>query len=182
MISHQKKPKLISSKSLFKNPFVEIKRDIIAMDARKWDQVYFTKPNKNGAAIIPLDDTGVYLVNQYRHPSQKFYWQIPMGMLDIGHTPLQTARKELLEEMGFTAEEFTQIGSFFAEPGMSNQETFLFVAKGLEKHERQLEYTEIGMEVRHFTFEVLEQMVRQNEIQCGFTLAALFLLKNNYKG
>lgn len=176
----QKVPKLISSKSVFKNKFQEIKVDTIELDGYKWEQVYFVKPNKNGVGILPVDETGIYLVNQYRHASKAFFWQIPMGMIDISSTELETAKKELLEETGLTAKEFVKIGSIFAEPGMSNQEEFIYVAKGLSQKQQNLEKSEINLKVKHFTFKEINEMVKNGEIKCGFTLSSLYLLQNNY--
>lgn len=177
----QKIPKLVTSKTLFKNDFQEVKLDIIALDGKQWEQVYFIKPNKDGVGILPADETGIYLVNQYRHANRSFMWQIPLGMINKGDTALETARKELLEEAGISAKELIQIGSLIAEPGMSNQEEFIFLATGLEMRQQHPEDSEVGMQVKHFTFDEIEKMVREGEIKCGFTLSALYLLKNNYK-
>lgn len=174
----QKIPRVISSKSLHKNKFQEIKLDILELDGHQWEQVYFVKPNKNGVGILAIDETGIYLVKQYRHATGMFLWQIPMGMIDLNSTELETAKKELSEEAGLSAKEFIKIGSIIAEPGMSNQEEFIYIAKNLEKHSQHLEDPEIGMEVKHFTFKEISDMVKNGEIKCGFTLSALELLSN----
>ncbi len=177
----QKIPKLISSTSAYKNSFQEIRVDVLGIDGKKWEQVYFVKPNKNGVGVLPVDERGIYLVNQYRHASSAFLWQIPMGMMEKGSSELQTAKAELLEEAGLEAREFIKIGSLFPEPGMSNQEEFIFVAKGLTSIGQQPEDTEIGIQVKHFTFEEIEQMIKTGEIKCGFTLSALYLFRNNHE-
>jgi len=150
------------------------------LNGHQWDISYFIKPNKNGVGVLPIDETGIYLVYQYRHASEKFFWQIPMGMVNPGSTELETAHHELLEEAGLRAKKFVKIGSIFAEPGMSNQEEFMFVATDLEKVGQQLEDTEIGMQVKHFTWDEIKEMIKNGEIQCGFTLSALQLYQNNY--
>ncbi len=175
-----KVPKVISSKSVYNNKFQEIKVDVLELDGYKWEQVYFIKPNKDGVGVLPVDESGIYLVNQYRHASQAFLWQLPTGMMDPGSTEIDTAKHELLEEAGLTAKEFVKIGSIFAEPGMSNQEEFIYLAKGLEKREQHLDETEQGMKVKHFSFDEIEKMIKSGEIKCGFTLSALMLYRNNY--
>lgn len=176
----QKIPKLINSKSIYKNEYQEIKVDKVEVENHRFEYVYFVKPNKNGVSILPIDKTGIYLVNQYRYACQEFLWQAPSGMVDKGSTIEETARKELSEEAGLTAEKFTLIGSVFAEPGMSNEEEFIYAATGLKKSAQHLEETELGMEVKHFTFAEIKKMVKNGKIKCGFTLSALELFQNNY--
>lgn len=159
---------------------MEIKVDTLSLNNNEWEYAYFIKPNKNGAGVLPIDETGVYLVNQYRYPSHDFFWQIPMGMVDEGSTELETAKKELLEETGISAKKLTFIGSFVAEPGMSNQETFVYAGEELSFGEKHEEANEIGMRLKHFTFVEIEQYIAKGRIKCGFTLSALLLLKNNY--
>lgn len=176
----QKIPKIVGSRSIHKSSFVEVKIDVLELNGHRWEQVYFIKPNKNGVGILPIDETGIYLVNQYRHASQSFLWQIPMGMINKGSYELETAQEELAEETGLMAEEFIKIGSLIAEPGMSNQEEFIYVAKGLKHSRQNLGITELGMQVKHFSFDEIERMVQNGEIKCGFTLSALYLFNNNF--
>lgn len=176
----QKPPKTINSKTIHKNNFVEVKVDIVEANGKRWDQTYFTKPNKNGVGILPIDDKGIYLVNQYRHASKAFLWQIPMGMIDIGATPLETAKNELLEEMGLVANKLIKIGALIAEPGMSNQKTFVYIGENLIFKKQQPELYEVGMQVKHFTYEEIKKMIKDEKLVCGFTLSSLYLFHNNY--
>ncbi len=173
-------PNVISTRSVYKNEFLEIKVDTLSLDDNQWEYAYFIKPNKNAAGVVAMDETGIYLVNQYRHPSHDYFWQIPMGMVDVGSNEQETARKELLEETGITAAKLTFIGSFFAEPGASNQEMFVYVGEGLTIGQKHEDIKEIGMKLRHFTFEEIKDNITKGNIKCGFTLSALLLLKNNY--
>lgn len=173
-------PQVTSSKSLYKNKFLEIKVDTLALNNKEWEYAYFIKPNKNAAGILPIDNTGIYLVNQYRYPSGEYFWQIPMGMVEVGSSELDTAKKELLEETGITTKRLTFIGSINAEPGMSNQETFIYVGEDLSFGEKHEDENEIGMKLKHFTFAEIQEQIAKGAIKCGFTLSALMLLRNNY--
>lgn len=175
-----KLPTITASKSIYKNEFLEIKVDTLSLDEHSWEYAYFIKPNKNAAGVLALDGRGVYLVNQYRHPSHDFFWQIPMGMVDVGSNELETAKKELQEETGIKAAKLTCIGSFLAEPGASNQKMFVYVGEELTLGKKHQEVKEIGMKLKHFTFEEIKQCISEGTIKCGFTLSALLLLKNNY--
>ncbi len=130
---------------------------------------------------LPIDEKGIYLINQYRRANDRFLWQIPGGGIEEGELPEESARHELLEETGITAKKMTKIGSVLAEPGLSTEETFIFVAEDFEKFGKQnLEVSEVGMEVKYFTFEEIKAMIQKGEIMCGFALSALALLQNNY--
>ena len=176
-----KVPQTVSSRSIYKNQYVEVKVDELSFGENVWEQAYFMKPNKNAVGVLPVDETGLYLLNQYRYASQRWFWQIPLGMIDVGSDKTETARRELLEEAGITAEKFTPIGSFVAEPGMSDQETFMFVAQGLTFGKKNIEINEVGMELKHFMFEEIDEYVKSGKITCGFTLSALLLFKNNFR-
>jgi ADP-ribose pyrophosphatase len=86
----------------------------------------------------------------------------------------------LIEETGITAEKLTPIGSLVGEPGMSNQEVFIYVAENLKFGEKNIEKQEIGMHLKHFTFEEIDEAIRNGDIKCGFTLSAILLFRNNF--
>ncbi|NCO89087.1 hypothetical protein AUK04_03505 [Candidatus Roizmanbacteria bacterium CG2_30_33_16] len=175
-----KKPtKTLSSKSIYQNKFVEVKVDKVESDKNTWEQVYFVKPNKNSVGIIPMDNSGIYLVNQYRYASKEYLWQIPMGMIDKANNELETAKIELREEVGLTAKKFTRIGSFIAEPGMSPQATIIFVAEGLDKVKNNPDLSEVNLQAKHFSFEQIDRKVKEGDIKCGFTLSSLIWLKSS---
>lgn len=173
-------PKVVSSKSIYKNKYTEVKVDRLRRNNFNWEQVYFVKPNKYGVGVLPVDNTGIYLVYQYRHASKTFLWQLPMGMIDEGKTEIETAKHELLEEAGIQAKKFTRIGSLIAEPGVIYQEEIIYVAEHLIIGKNQPEKNEVGMKVKHFTYKELGQMVQNGKLKCGFTLGGLMLLNNTF--
>lgn len=175
-----KVPKAISSKSIYKNPYSEVKVDTVEFNGRQWEQAYFTKPNKDAVLILPIENGGIYLLYQYRYPSQQFLWQLPAGQIDLGKSEIETAKAELAEEAGMTADKLIKIGSVIAEPGMSPQEAFIYVAEGLRKGDQHFSQGEIGMKLNYFSFKEIKEMIKNHEIKCGFTLSALMVLKNNY--
>jgi 8-oxo-dGTP pyrophosphatase MutT (NUDIX family) len=89
-----------------------------------------------GAVIVlALDDQErVCLLSQYRHPAQRRFVELPAGLLDgEGETPLDVARRELAEEAGLAAEEWTHVSSTYSSPGISTEVMHLFVARGLSR-------------------------------------------------
>jgi ADP-ribose pyrophosphatase len=86
-----------------------------------------------GAVVIAaLDDAGqVYLVEQYRHPVKRNLLELPAGGLEPDEEPLACAQRELREEVGLQANEWTHLGTFFSSPGFANERLYAFAARGL---------------------------------------------------
>ncbi len=70
------------------------------------------------AVMMAMDDKNrILLVRQYRLPADKYLWELPAGKLDDGEKPLQAAKRELTEETGYTAKNWTKLASFYPSPG-----------------------------------------------------------------
>jgi ADP-ribose pyrophosphatase len=88
-------------------------------------------------AILAYDREHVYLVRQPREAvGEPELLELPAGKLDVeGETPLECARRELLEEVGLIAREWRECKRFYASPGFAEEEVSLFCATGLEQRE-----------------------------------------------
>jgi 8-oxo-dGDP phosphatase len=84
-------------------------------------------------AILPLDDDGsVIMIDQYRHPVRRRLRELPAGLLDEpGEDPTTTARRELLEEAGYTARDWSVLVDLVASPGFSDEAVRVFLARRL---------------------------------------------------
>ncbi|WP_300404927.1 NUDIX hydrolase [uncultured Nocardioides sp.] len=94
-----------------------------------------------GAAIVLAvdDDERVLCLWQYRHATQRTFVEIPAGLLDGGpdESPLDAARRELVEEAGHEAEEWTHLATTYASPGISAEVAHIYLARGLRHVGRQ---------------------------------------------
>jgi ADP-ribose pyrophosphatase len=83
--------------------------------------------------VVALDDQHrVTLIRQYRHPVAADLWEIPAGLLDEpGESPLSTAKRELVEEVGLVASTWHTVVDLYSSPGMSSETIRVFVARGL---------------------------------------------------
>jgi ADP-ribose pyrophosphatase len=86
-------------------------------------------------AVVPLDEVGrVLMLRQYRHPVGYQLWEIPAGLRDAdGEPPLETAKRELLEETGYTATDWHVLVDYFTSPGFTDERIRSFLARGLAK-------------------------------------------------
>ena len=94
-------------------------------------------------AIVAMNpERELVLVRQYRYAAGRFLLEIPAGTLEPGEHPEDTARRELREETGYTAENLRSLGSFFSAPGFCDEVIYLFVADGLTPGEQDTDFGE----------------------------------------
>lgn len=103
-------------------------------------------------AIVALDDDDrVALIQQYRHPIRHRDWEIPAGLLDVpGEPPVDTARRELAEEVDLVAGSMEPLLSIFTTPGGNDEVVHIFLARDLtpapHAHDREHEEADIRVE------------------------------------
>lgn len=91
-------------------------------------------------AVVALDDDDqVVLIHQYRYPMGHRLWELPAGLLDVeGEDPLRTAQRELAEEVGLAAEEWSVLVDLASSPGFTDQCERVFLARSLSEVEQSV--------------------------------------------
>jgi ADP-ribose pyrophosphatase len=127
------------------------------------------------AAMVPLlNNQEVVLIKQYRHAIREFIWEIPAGTLDAGESPLNCARRELVEETGYSADDWQQLGTITPLPGCSDERIHIFLASDLKPAEQHLDDDEM-LNVHIVKFNDALQMILAGGISDGKTISGLFL-------
>ena len=127
------------------------------------------------AAMVPmLNKQEIVLIKQYRHAIREFIWEIPAGTLDAGESPLNCARRELVEETGYSASDWHQLGSITPLPGCSDERIHIFLALDLKPTEQNLDDDEM-LKVHQVKFKEALQMIWKGEINDGKTISGLFM-------
>lgn len=104
--------------------------DVRLADGRSARREYVRHPG--AVMIVPfLDARTVVLVRQYRYPLARHFYEIPAGKIDRGERPLQTARRELREECGYTARKWRHLTTIHPCIGYSDERIELYLARGL---------------------------------------------------
>lgn len=128
----------------------------------------------NAAAILAVDEQDrAILIRQYRQPLDEVIWEVPAGLLESDEEPLVCAKRELREETGYTAKEWTNLGDMLAAPGFCDEVIHLFLARGLELGEQELDENEV-LQPQALPLEEVYEMARRGEISDGKSVAALF--------
>jgi ADP-ribose pyrophosphatase len=133
---------------------------------------------KNTAiGVLPLDeDNNTWLVGQYRYPMQAYSWEIPEGGGALGVDPLIGAKRELLEETGLVATDWTEIQRMYLSNSVSDEMAVIYVARGLTMTEAEPEETE-QLIVKKLPFEEAYEMVMDGRITDSMSIAAILKTK-----
>ena len=127
------------------------------------------------ANIIALTKNNeVVLIRQYRHGTQEVLWEIPGGVVEDGEEPLQGVKRELLEETGYTASEFIQVGAAYPNPAFQTNTIYYFLALNAEKVTGQSLDDGEDIEVHLMPMDELIAMVQRGEFPHALMVAALF--------
>jgi ADP-ribose pyrophosphatase len=126
-------------------------------------------------ATVPMaENNSVILVKQYRHAVGGFIWEIPAGTLNPRETPLECAKRELIEETGFSADKWQKLGEITPVPGYSDERIHIFLAFQLSSGAQHLDKDEV-LNVRERNLKNAIEMIYDGVIQDGKTIAGLLL-------
>lgn len=154
----------LNTKIAYENPWIQVThREVInpAGNPGIYGVVHF----KNVAVgILPLDDDqNTWLVGQYRYTLNEYSWEIPEGGCPVGTDPLATAKRELLEETGIQATEWTKILNLHTSNSVTDEYGVAYIAKGLSFGEAEPEETE-DLQLKKVPFAEALRMVMDGEI------------------
>jgi ADP-ribose pyrophosphatase len=133
------------------------------------------------AVMMPVDDKKrILLVRQYRLPAGRELWELAAGRLDPGETPLRAAKRELVEETGYSARRWTRLISFWASPGYVGEKMTIFLAQDLTAGQATPMDDE-RIRTQWFAAREVEEMIRTNKIMDAKTVVGYFTWKGFHK-
>lgn len=133
------------------------------------------------ATLERSHETLVLLERQYRHAAESHLWELPAGRIDKGEKTLPAAKRELLEETGYTARSWKQILNFFASPGFVAESMTVFWARELKAGPAQPEADEV-IEQHLIPLPKAVKMVLDGTIRDAKTISSILWLALNKKG
>jgi ADP-ribose pyrophosphatase len=123
--------------------------------------------------LLPVFPGGqILLVRQYRHAVGGFLWELVAGRIEPGEPPLEAARRELLEETGYTARRYRKLLDFFSTPGYVSERMLIFAATGLTAGDARPEADE-KLLARRFSLRELETMIRRGRLRDAKSIAGI---------
>jgi 8-oxo-dGTP pyrophosphatase MutT (NUDIX family) len=167
----------LSSSVVYSDNWTRLRRDEIERSDGS-QGTYAVVERDNFALVIPAENGGFYLVEEYRHPLGRRGWSFPQGSFPKGEdgTPEELARAELAQETGLRAGRLTRLGELAVAHGMSGQYGEHWLATELTQGEPDLEPEELGLRHEWVKREDFEAMIRDSRIVDTSTVAAYALL------
>jgi ADP-ribose pyrophosphatase len=152
---------------------VHIKKFILP-NGREYESAYVN--HRGSVVVIPfLTDNELLMIKQYRPILGKWLIEFPAGTIEENEPPENTARRELIEETGYSPNSLEYVHSFYVSPGITNEKMYIFIAKGLRHVGSKPEYHEL-IEVIKININDLYELVRKKVIEDGKSLVAVMFL------
>lgn len=170
---------VLSSKEVYRGPVfwvttddvleptgVRVRRDIVR--------------HSGSVVVLAVDETvsapRVLLEKQYRHAARKFLYELPAGRIDEAESELNAAKRELLEETGYSARSWKRVLRFWASPGFVAEAMSIYLARGLKLGAAQPEDDEV-IEIQLTPLKKAVSMVLNGTIQDAKTIAGVLWLQ-----
>jgi ADP-ribose pyrophosphatase len=163
----------VSGEVVYAGSFFQVHRDVVRLpDGAQARRDYIRHPGAVAVVVLTADGN-VVLVRQHRYALQRDFVEIPAGKLEKGEAPLETAKRELLEETGYAAATWTRLGLIHNAIGYSDEGIELWLATGLEKREAALDEGEF-LEVFTLPFDEALAMAADGRISDVKTIIGLY--------
>jgi ADP-ribose pyrophosphatase len=162
----------VSGEIVYDGELLEVHCDRVRLpDGAQAGREYIRHPG--AVAIVPLFADGTILLErQFRYPHLREFIEIPAGKVEPGEPHLDTAKRELLEETGYAAAEWTRLGVIHTAIAYTDEAIELFLAAKLTRGERKLDQGEF-LEIFVVPFEEAIRMIRDGRITDAKTVTAL---------
>lgn len=164
-----------NEKVIFQTGLFTIKDILLDSDGK--NVTYQIMEKGDTAIIVPLtSDNQLILIKEYFTALDEYQLDLPGGRIEAGKTALETASKELQEEVGFKAEKIELLGVLTMSPGYLTQKAHIFLATDLK--ESKLEGDELeSLEIIKYPFDKFEDLIDNGQITESRAIAALYLAK-----
>lgn len=146
---------------------------------------YYHAQKSDAVMTIAISTDGnkhsTYIVNQHRHPIGKTIWQFPIGGFDPEiESPSDAARKELQEETGVVVGQIDYLGSFYADPGFTNQRLHVCASRHIvSEGDQRLEQLEYGLVCKKVAVADIAALIESGDMGDAWGLAGHYYL-NQY--
>ncbi len=157
-----------------RHPFPKFRMDSCELPSGKPYKAYVFEFDSWANVVALTKNNEVVLVKQYRHGVQEVLLELPGGVVDDGENPLEGAKRELMEETGYSAGNIIEVGRIFPNPAIQQNTLYCYLATDVElTGEQHLDDAE-EIEVHLVPLDELIEMVRQGKFLHALNVAVLF--------
>lgn len=163
----------MSTREVYRNPWIRIREDVAEMPNGQ-TTLYGVCEFGHCVGVLPfVDDDHVLLVRQYRYPARENQrWEMPTGGVDPGERLEDAAQRELMEEIGYRADELTWLSSFHTSKSVCEETAHLYLGRDLVAASALPDETEF-IERAILPFDDVLEMVMTSEIRDAMTMIAV---------
>ena len=175
-------PKRLARTVIYENPWVNLYVDkVIFPDGRLIEKHHYIHyDNQSVGIVIENDKDEVLLIQSYRYVTNSIEWEIPAGRIEEGESSQEAAKREVIEETGYTVTEPQLIYTFNPSNGMSDLVFNIVKCKAISCVE-EFDKNEVK-ELRWVPFSNIKKMISRNQIKCGPSLIGLLLILSGIEG
>lgn len=172
--------KVLSSETVFEHRWYHLRKDEVKLQDGTVLNDYFVSVRPDVVLIYAeTENAEVILVRQYKHAGGEIYTELPGGFIEEGHKALESAKRELKEETGYTSDEWEKLAVFTDNPTKDTTKIHVFRAGNCRKTSvQELDPTE-NIEVLIRKKQHLVQMIKEGEIKVSASVAAIFLAEKD---
>lgn len=168
--------KTLDTQRIYEGAIINLRRDKVTVEnGTSYREII---EHNGGAVLAAVTDEGkMVMVRQYRKPAERVMLEVPAGKIDAGETPLETARRELKEETGYTPSEVEYMTEFYPSVGYSEEVLYLYLCTGLTAGETCPDENE-ALDILEMDIDELYQMVMRAEIRDAKTIVAIMMVRS----
>ncbi len=168
----KKRAKLLNRKILYQGKVFSLRRDTVIEPGNvRAERDIILHPGS--VVVLPIFQDGrVLLIRQYRHTVGDFLWELVAGRKEPKESPVAAARRELIEETGYTAKRFRKLLHVIPTPGFVNEWMWIFAAEGLVEGAAQPEEDE-KITPRIFTLKQIDTMIQRGTLRDAKSICGL---------
>ena len=169
--------KRISSKDIADCRVFRVREDVCVRDSDQKESTFFVIESPDWVNIIATTKEGeVILIEQFRHGTAEIILEIPGGMIDEGEEPGAAAKRELLEETGFSSQDWVLLGKSDPNPAIQNNTVYHFLARDCAKTADTSFDQHESIATKIMPLSVVENLIAKGEITHSLVLAAFYYL------
>lgn len=166
----------LESRVMHKGLFFDVYRDKVRLPDNEISQREYIR-HPGAVVILPMLDDGRYLMErQFRYPLNRVFLEFPAGKIDAGEDPFDTAKRELMEETGYTARDWQYLCTVHNAIGYSDEALTIYLARGLEPGKDRPDEEEF-IETFPATLPQLLSWVKDGQITDAKTIIGTFWLE-----
>lgn len=168
--------KKLSSTQVVHNKWVKLRKDTVKLPNGIILDDYYLFEKNDVALIVAVDEQNcIILKKEYRYPVNEVLYELPGGMIEEGEDPLETAKRELLEETGNISNDWKQLMCGYDYPTKDTNCVYIFLAKNVKKAANQKLDISENIEMEKVPLQEAVKMCQNNQIKVNGSIAGILL-------